>query len=132
MSRAKRVQESSGVFVGLRINCPGCGDHHVLPVRGTESQYYAGSAKWDWNGSVDLPTFSPSLLVRSGHYAHGHKQDGDCWCTYNKKHPEEEQVFECYICHSFIRDGRIEFLGDCTHALAGQTVYLPEIVEDAA
>jgi hypothetical protein len=27
------------------------------------------------------------------------------------------------------RPGRIQFLGDCTHALAGQTVDLPEIQE---
>ena len=25
-------------------------------------------------------------------------------------------------CHIFIRDGRIQYLNDCTHALAGQTV----------
>jgi hypothetical protein len=29
-------------------------------------------------------------------------------------------------CHSFIRNGKIEYLGDCTHKLAGQTVTLPE------
>jgi len=27
-------------------------------------------------------------------------------------------------CHSFITDGQIKFLGDCTHELAGQTVAL--------
>jgi hypothetical protein len=31
------------------------------------------------------------------------------------------------ICHSFVRDGRIEFCSDSTHAMAGQTVNLPEI-----
>ena len=30
------------------------------------------------------------------------------------------------ICHSFVTDGRIQFLGDCTHKLAGQTVDLPD------
>jgi hypothetical protein len=30
-------------------------------------------------------------------------------------------------CHSFVRNGRIEFLGDCTHALASQTVDLPDL-----
>ena len=28
-------------------------------------------------------------------------------------------------CHSFITDGRIQYLGDCTHPLAGQTLDLP-------
>ena len=30
-------------------------------------------------------------------------------------------------CHSFVTDGRIQFLADCTHPLAGQTVDLPEV-----
>ncbi len=29
-------------------------------------------------------------------------------------------------CHSFIEKGKIRFLPDCTHSLAGQTVDLPE------
>lgn len=35
-------------------------------------------------------------------------------------------------CHTFIRAGKIEFLGDCTHALAGQTVALPDWPDDDA
>jgi hypothetical protein len=35
--------------------------------------------------------------------------------------PQKEQV----VCHSYIRNGRIEFLPDCTHARAGQTVDIP-------
>lgn len=30
------------------------------------------------------------------------------------------------VCHSFITAGRIMFLDDCTHALAGKTVDLPD------
>jgi hypothetical protein len=33
------------------------------------------------------------------------------------------------VCHSFIRDGRIEFLSDCKHELAGKTVDLPDFDE---
>ncbi len=33
-------------------------------------------------------------------------------------------------CHSFIHSGKIQFLPDCDHALAGQTVDLPEIPDD--
>ncbi len=29
------------------------------------------------------------------------------------------------VCHTFVTDGRIQFLGDCTHVMAGQTVDLP-------
>jgi hypothetical protein len=31
------------------------------------------------------------------------------------------------ICHSFITDGKIQFLSDCTHSFAGKTVELPEL-----
>jgi hypothetical protein len=57
---------------------------------------------WIWNGSLDRPTISPSIRVSRP------------WHPTNK------------ICHSFVREGRIEFLGDCMHALAGKTVDLPE------
>jgi len=60
-----------------------------------------GAPRWTWNGSFDRPTLSPSLLVTTP--------------TPGRR------------CHSFIRDGRIQFLRDCDHALAGQTVDLPEI-----
>ena len=30
-------------------------------------------------------------------------------------------------CHSFIRNGRIQYLSDCWHDLKGQTIELPEI-----
>jgi hypothetical protein len=30
------------------------------------------------------------------------------------------------VCHSFVIDGRIQFLSDSTHVLAGQTVDLPK------
>jgi hypothetical protein len=33
------------------------------------------------------------------------------------------------VCHSFITDGFIQFLDDCTHPLAGQTVEIPDMNE---
>lgn len=76
--------------------CPGCDEAHAIQVGGEHP-----GPKWSWNQSLDRPTFQPSLLVRHG------DQPGD------KR------------CHSFIADGRIQFLGDCTHALANQTVDIP-------
>lgn len=130
--KAKQVVDSEGRFVGVRINCPGCGDRHVLGVRPIpdgmiESPYYVNAPHWVFNGDYEKPYFSPSVHVRSGHYASGNHCENDCWCTYYKNHPEESPDFSCYICHSFIRDGWIEFLNDCTHALAGQKVELLDI-----
>lgn len=52
----------------------------------------------DFNMDFDKPTISPSVLYSS--------------------HP---------VCHSFIKNGMIQFLTDCEHFLAGQTIELPEI-----
>lgn len=132
MARVRLVLDSEQRFVGVLFECPGCSQGHMTPVdwcpTGTQpSPHAAGRARWGFNGKLELPTLSPSILMRTGHHAPGHT--GACWCTWNEQHPEPEDSapFTCLICHSFVRDGRIQFLGDCTHALAGQTVDLPEV-----
>lgn len=94
--------------------CPGCDHAHAINH---------GPGGWTWDGNAERPTFSPSVLVTGGHYTLGH--EGDCWCKFNAAHPEDPSGFKCERCHSFVRDGQIQFLADCTHALAGQTVPLP-------
>jgi len=69
--------------------CPGCGYIHALSPNVHK-----------FNGDLDKPTFSPSLLQNFS--------------------PER-------ICHSYIMDGKIQFLNDCWHSLKGQTVELPEM-----
>ncbi|MDR7867595.1 MAG: DUF6527 family protein [Sporomusaceae bacterium] len=106
----------------VRFWCPGCKGYHIVPI--------AGNYKWDFFGDAERPTLSPSILRRSGHYAPHAKPDGHCWCTYNaeqEKKGEPPAPFKCTVCHSFVRDGCIQFLNDCTHELAGQTVELPDI-----
>lgn len=115
-----RVKKTSNG--GLRFHCPGCDSSHVVGISGV-----GGKARWDWNGSFDKPTLNPSVLVRVGHYVPGRANEG-CWCDYNRQHPEDAD-FECIQCHSFVRDGKIEFLSDCSHALAGKTVDLPPLYE---
>lgn len=101
--------------------CPGCKDWHYVLVRyGDTYPKGFGVPQWEFNGDIEKPTFSPSLLVTSGHYCRG--QEGkECWCTFEERFGKEPGM-SCYICHSFVRDGKIEFLSDCTHELAGQTV----------
>jgi len=111
----------------LAFWCPGCEEAHGIAVRG---QTGAGDKGWIWDGNVDSPTFSPSILIRSGHYA-GHFKPGvdECWCTYDAAEVaagREPSGFGCSICHSFVRGGRIEFCSDSTHKLSGQTVPLPD------
>lgn len=100
--------------------CPGCESHHWVVVRGKSGPV------WQWNGDRDKPTFTPSVLVRTGHYAGGGtKGDEGCWCNFEER-TGKKSSFKCSVCHSFVTDGKIRFLGDCTHSLAGQTVELPE------
>ena len=93
----KKVTDGiTGELHGYRIQCPGCKRPHVL------------TTGWTFNGNWAKPTFTPSLLV-SGTYFDD---------AADKSIP--------FVCHSFITDGRIQFLSDCTHELKGQTVDLPE------
>lgn len=92
--------------------CPGCKSDHGVPVP-------PNSRAWQWNESLNAPTLSPSVLVTSGHYITGHT--GECWCSY-KAEDGTPAPFGCIRCHCFVRDGRIEFLSDCSHELAGKTV----------
>lgn len=85
--------------------CPGCDEAHMI-------QTGAGSGpRWGWNNNAERPTFTPSVLVRTGRAVDPtfETEPGD---------PPE-------VCHSFVIDGAMQFLGDCTHALTGQTVPIP-------
>ena len=53
----------------------------------------------DFNMNLDNPTISPSLL---------------------------QNFSKDRICHSFIVDGKIQYLNDCHHSLKGQTIELPD------
>jgi hypothetical protein len=85
--------------------CPGCDEMHVVRVP-------PHPHAWGFNGNGDAPTFTPSVLT---------------WRDANPDAaPGFEKYREAYRCHSFVTDGRIQFLGDCTHDKAGQTVELPD------
>lgn len=51
--------------------------------------------RWAWNSDMAKPTATPSLLVR---------------------------VRDNERCHLLMLSGQLQFLGDCTHELAGKTV----------
>jgi hypothetical protein len=97
-----------------KFYCEGCKQNHMV------------NEGWTFNGDYERPTFSPSILVRNGHYLPKHNSD-PCWCTYNAEHPDDPASFKCGVCHSFVTDGKIQYLSDCTHELAGQTIVLKPI-----
>jgi hypothetical protein len=111
--------------------CPGCEELHCF-VTQRSLDFRPQGPCWDFDGNVDCPTFNPSLIMWTGHYAdqrHGIQKES-CWCTYNEKliaEGKEPSGFKCGICHLFLHGGMLQFLGDSTHALAGKTVSLPEL-----
>lgn len=63
--------------------------------------------RWTWNGSTTAPTFRASLLIGG--------VVGEVGA------PREHR------CHLFVTDGKIQYLSDCTHELAGKTVEMESV-----
>lgn len=107
--------------VGNRVTflCPGCRETHVIAIGDA-----TGQGGWVFNGDVDAPTFTPSILVTGSQKLSDAEADIIMGGGRIEKRPLR--------CHSYITDGQIQFLDDCSHGLAGQTVALPEWAEDAA
>lgn len=103
--------------------CPGCDEAHQVRVDGD------GPPRWAFNGDGDRPTFKPSILCRGVRFDGGNAELDRIIEEYKLPADRERMLADRRIntvCHSFVTDGRIQFLGDCTHARAGQTVDIPD------
>ena len=115
----RKWRSSDGTQHGahLCLWCPACEDSHVVGVDGPEP-------RWEWNGSLESPTVSPSIKVTGVQWAPGEH-------FHKPRHlvaPGAQTV-----CHSYLREGRWQFLPDSTHQLAGRTVDmvpLPDWIND--
>ena len=105
--------EKPDQIIGYSFFCPGCKDHHVIYTN------YTDHPNWKFNGDIEKPTFEPSLMVR-GTISMTDEEVSRVMCG-------ERVVPVPFVCHSFIRDGEIQFLGDCTHDLRNKTVSLINI-----
>ncbi|ROI02884.1 anaerobic dehydrogenase [Kaistella haifensis] len=93
-----KITEVSDVKGLYLFDCPGCKCSHYINTNP------ANGAVWEFNFDMKRPTVSPSIFVNRG--------------SLDKRMPQ---------CHSFIKDGQIQFLNDCTHNLAGHTVEIPDL-----
>lgn len=99
----RRVSED-GVVIGYNFMCEGCEIAHYVDNR------------WSFNGDMEKPTFTPSILRRSKAIP----TDEECERILSGETVELADL----VCHSYITDGKIQYLNDCTHKLSGQTVNL--------
>lgn len=90
--------------------CPGCRQLHAFIVSNADGSP-APRVQWDWDGNLNQPTFSPSLLCTDATFYGPADDNGD-----------PGPLIGTGVCHSFVRAGRWEFLSDSGHHLAGQTV----------
>jgi len=90
--------------------CPGCDGAHQIQVGEGDG------ARWGFNGDYERPTFTPSIRVSGTAPISADEHRRIMTGERIERRPT--------VCHSFVRDGQIQFLSDCTHALAGQTVPL--------
>jgi hypothetical protein len=81
----------------LKLNFPGPQGTLIIPVMIGGTR--DGTPNWTWNGDVEKPTLKPSIKT------HG--------CD--------------YLCHSFVNDGLVTFLEDCSHDLKGQTLEMLDV-----
>lgn len=88
------------------FQCPGCRLYHVLPFNGNAKK------QWGFNGDTNNPTITPSILST---------------CEMATDHHSKPLKKGMNICHSFVTNGKIQFLGDCTHPSLNTTVELPEL-----
>lgn len=88
--------------------CPGCEIHHRFVTKAGTGEGEAGQPVWGFN--ADRVTFRPSLL-----------------CNGTAKPADLYPNTTAHRCHLFVTQGEIQFLADCTHALAGKTVPLEPV-----
>lgn len=101
--------------------CPGCKCHHGIYTEQSTPNPLTG-ARWTWNGDSEKPTFAPSILVR------GTIPPTDVEVALIMSGQPFEPV--PFVCHSFVRNGQVEYLSDCTHELVGQTVTMFDVDDD--
>ncbi len=90
---------------GIAHFCPACKEPHIYTTKP------GGRVCWSWNGNIDSPAFTPSMLILRGKFADP---------NFVGKSSKSD------VCHYFLTDGKLKFCSDSTHELAGKTVELPD------
>lgn len=129
MAKVKQVLNAKGEHYGYQFICPAC-DH---PVTLPTAPEHTGHA-WGFNGDLDKPVFTPSVLQQSSRWSKARRAEAAAIKARTGAWPTRDELPDDvhYVCHSFVgcngaAPGQIIFLADCTHALVGQVVDLPDV-----
>lgn len=97
------------------------GDHFAFYCKGCD-EAHSFNSQWQFNNDFDCPTVSPSILVQYVKVPHPIPLDENG----KYKIGSDGRIEGCIdmVCHSFIKDGMIQYLNDCTHEFKGQTIAL--------
>jgi hypothetical protein len=93
------VEEATHVHLIFPLPLPPLQNRYI-PIQLSGSR--ADTVNWSWNGDTEKPTLRPSILTQF------------YW--------GEDQVL--YKCHSFVEDGIVQFLTDCSHENLGKSLEL--------
>lgn len=124
--------EENGEVTGYMVFCPACNYGHLFNTKPNNPNGVGRTQPtWTFNGDCEKPTFRASMLVKSVELPPRDEATGEF-----PKGPDGKILLDATgrvagtkdtVCHSFVTDGKIQFLGDCTHKLAGHTVDLPDM-----
>ena len=103
----------------VKLNFPGPVGYLHLPVilKGTRE----GAGCWTWNGDTEKPTLRPSVLTQGNEQITA--EEHALLMAGKRVEPRP------YRCHTWVTDGKAQFLGDCSHALRDQTVDMLEVLK---
>ena len=124
LSKYLRSATDSHGLPAVIFKCPGCKSSHMLPIGAGPGH------RWTYNNEPESPTFTPSVFCKT---IRPKMSDAE-WDEYDKAFTEHGSDYVVndprfrHWCHSFIRDGMIQYLNDSTHELAGQQVELGHFV----
>lgn len=107
----RRVNANGVTYSAIYHWCQACDQLHGVWVN-EQPQDTKEKPRWTFNGSMERPTFEPSVRVFS---------------NYDENDVKLPNNGERTLCHYFVRDGMIDYCGDSPHAYKGQKVPLKDI-----
>ncbi len=90
----REIQKNNDDCPSHAFFCPGCKCGHAV--------WTTGKVAWKFNGSLDKPTFDPSILI------------------HNVTAPDGKIIQP--RCHLYVREGQLHFLDDCEHEYKNRVV----------